>query len=616
MVAVWKRYVDQCGQAFSSTALFAQHQPFIHFRDAADRCPNCGGRLYVVNSHKREVVTLHLGAFLAHETLRRCGHCDVGRFRSSELAQLVPEGGNFGYDVIGFVGRSLFVEHRTALETVTALANQNVTISESAVRELAARFIAYLSVAHLEAGPALRKLFALNGGYILHLDSTSRRHSRKLLSGIDELTGLVLLNVKLCTETANDVADFLREIVDRYGPPLAVACDMAMAIRSALRDILPNVPVYICHFHFLRDAGKDLINDDYRKFVARFDSHQISKKLRRLEQQFSPYLKSHAETIETFLNAIDASSSEQINKDVPYEGLLAGMVCSGLEAQRQGDGLGFPFDRCTLNFYNHLLVLGKTVKVLFKQTSCPKNQKLAQKLLKPLLALQADKKLAGLARDISDKTKLFDDLRCALRIAEPGANAGLHDQGSPIDIPPVKHAVKALRDQLDADKETLPREVIKLIEQIDRHWDDLFREPLQVITSDGTSLTILPQRTNNIMEHFFRDYGRNERRRTGIDFSARRLNAMLPDTPLMCNLKNTAYLKILLGDCTTLEQRFSRIDISLVRDSLVAARSAGKVFLKPRKVRKLLRRISTPYHFAIEGLKQAIKRLENQTTCP
>ena len=88
---------------------------------------------------------------------------------------------------------------------------------------------------------------------------------------------------------------------------------------------------------------------------------------------------------------------------------------------------------------------------------------------------------------------------------------------------------------------------------------------------------------------------------------------MLPDTPLVCNLKNPAYLKVLLGDCTTLEQRFSRIETKVVRDSLAAARSTGKVFSKPRKVRKLLRRTSTPYHFAIAGLRQAIKRLENHT---
>lgn len=449
--------------------------------------------------------------------------------------------------------------------------------------------------------------------YILHLDSTSRKHSQKLLTGIDELTGLVLLNVKLCTETADDVADFLRQIVARYGRPLAVACDMAAAIRSALHQVLDGVPVYICHFHFLRDLGNDLFKDDYRKFANLLDSHQISTKLRRLERQFEPHLKAHAESIESFLHSLDASQPQPSSASVPYEGLLAGLVRSGLEAEQQGDGLGFPFDRPRLAFYHHLQVLCEAVKVLSDQTPCPRKQKLARRVLKRLSALQADGKLAALAQRIGDKAKVFDDLRLALRLAEPGSGAGLSDQGAPVKMNAVKQAVKTFRDQLDADRGTLPRrEIVKLVEQIDRHWDNLFREPLKVTTPGGSPLIIYPQRTNNIMEHFFRDCGRNERRRTGIDLSARRLNAMLPDTPLMCNLTNPAYLQILLGACTSLEQRFSRIDAQLVRDSLAAARSSGQIFAKPRKTGKLLRRISTPLHFAIEGLKQAIYRLQNQ----
>ena len=234
-------------------------------------------------------------------------------------------------------------------------------------------------------------------------------------------------------------------------------------------------------------------------------------------------------------------------------------------------------------------MLWKAIKVLSDQTSCPKKRKLAQKLLKPLSAIQADKNLVGLAKRINDKVKAFDQLRIALRIAEPVSDAGLNGQGSPIHMNSVKHAVKTFRDQLDSGKDMLPRcEVIKLIEPIDRHRDDLFREPLQVTTPDGSPLTIYPQR-NNIMEHFFRDCGRNERRRTGIDFSARRLTAMLPDTSLVCNLKDSVYLRILLGDCINLEERFSRIDSKMIRDSLAAARSTGKIFARPRKARKVLR---------------------------
>ena len=265
-----------------ASPLFFPNPPPVDFRYEDDLCPRCQGQLKVLKSRMRQILTLHIGPLAARETILHCPSCP-GKpfFHSRELAKLVPEGSNFGYDVMVFAGRSLFLEHRTVDETVTALQFKNVIVSPSEIRELAARFVVYLGVAHLEAAPALSTLFGLNGGYILHLDSTSRKHSQKLLTGIDELTGLVLLNVKLCSETAEDVADFLRQIVARYGRPLAVACDMAAAIRSALHEVLHGVPVYICHFHFLRDAGNDLLKDDYRQFANLLDSHQISAKLRR-----------------------------------------------------------------------------------------------------------------------------------------------------------------------------------------------------------------------------------------------------------------------------------------------------------------------------------------------
>ena len=125
-----------------------------------------------------------------------------------------------------------------------------------------------------------------------------------MLTGIDELTGLVLLNVKLRTETAEDIASFLRNIVSRYGIPLAVGCDMAAAISGALSIVLANVPVYICHFHFLRDAGNDMMKKHYRRFAKILDGHKINAKLRKLSRIFEPHLSAHVDAIEHFLAKI------------------------------------------------------------------------------------------------------------------------------------------------------------------------------------------------------------------------------------------------------------------------------------------------------------------------
>lgn len=41
-----------------------------------------------------------------------------------------------------------------------------------------------------------------------------------------------------------------------------------------------------------------------------------------------------------------------------------------------------------------------------------------------------------------------------------------------------------------------------MVKQIDKYWEKLFADPLQVNTPNGP-VVMQPQRTNNILEHFF-----------------------------------------------------------------------------------------------------------------
>ncbi len=46
---------------------------------------------------------------------------------------------------------------------------------------------------------------------------------------------------------------------------------------------------------------------------------------------------------------------------------------------------------------------------------------------------------------------------------------------------------------------------VKLVAQIDKYWHKLFCDPITVLTPDGGTVILQPQRTNNILERFFRD---------------------------------------------------------------------------------------------------------------
>ena len=124
-----------------------------------------------------------------------------------------------------------------------------------------------------------------------------------------------------------------------------------------------------------------------------------------------------------------------------------------------------------------------------------------------------------------------------------------------------------------------------MIRQIDKYWDKLFSDPISVHTSNGVRL-IQPQRTNNILERFFRDFRRGVRRKTGRNSIGRFLQSMIADTPLVKNLENPQYLKILLNGRADLEECFADIDIDAVRREMGSAQSSSEKV--PKKIQKLI----------------------------
>jgi len=112
--------------------------------------------------------------------------------------------------------------------------------------------------------------------------------------------------------------------------------------------------------------------------------------------------------------------------------------------------------------------------------------------------------------------------------------------------------------------------VLEMIEQMDKYWKKLFADPLIVNTPEGP-VTIAPQRTNNILERFFRGEKRRGRKRSGTASLNKTLKTILADTPLVRNLEKEEYQKIILNGCTSLAERFSQIDDKIARDQLKQA---------------------------------------------
>jgi len=139
---------------------------------------------------------------------------------------------------------------------------------------------------------------------------------------------------------------------------------------------------------------------------------------------------------------------------------------------------------------------------------------------------------------------------------------------------------------LQDDRYSKSNDYQKMVEQIDKYWKKLFADPVTVETPQG-KVTFQPQRTNNLLERFFRDLKRGHRRKSGANSMNKKLRAMLADTPLIKNLENEAYLKIILNGKANLEELFSEIDAKTVRQEL--NKSQEHLDRIPEKIQRIIK---------------------------
>ena len=392
----------------------------IAFFPANALCP-CGADTLLLKTQKKTLATLAIGQFEALEAQRHCSCCGQIH-RSQELRSLTPHRGQFGFDVIEFIGTALFVHCRNELAIQADLAARNIPISTSEIGFLGKRFIFYLAIAHRQCHAQLRHYMASRGGYILHMNATCEGDSPQLFSCLDEISKFVLGNRKMPTEDSQHIIPVLSELKAAYGTPLALVHDMGSAILKAVSTVFPTVPDYICHFHFLRDLGKDLFDFEYRTIRRYTRSFNSKATLNKVEKALKALIDEDAQLAENLQSYLSKKQPFHAPRRLnPWVSAYL-LVVWVLEAHSAGDGLGFPFDQPHLTFYQRLRETYPSLKAL----------KAKGVSILPLVALHralADVALKNLVTRIERKIILFDQLREAMRIARPGDAKGLNDEG-------------------------------------------------------------------------------------------------------------------------------------------------------------------------------------------
>lgn len=546
----------------------------------------------MLKTREKTVVTLAIGAFSAKETIL-INPSDDMIYQNRELSSLTPYRCTFGYDVLVFVGYNLFLHNCSEQQIIEQLANKNVLISQREIGFLGKKFIAYLAIAHQQSRQRLKQFMSLKGGYILHLDGTCEGDSPHIFTGMDGIAELVLDTIKLPSEKADRIIPFFKKMKAQYGDPIALVHDMGKGILSAVSAVFPDIPDFICHFHFLRDIGKDLYETEYAKIRTRLKKHKIRGLLRTKAKSLEVLI---GDDMQTALNLLEGISTGAI--DQPSSGKMSAimsyvMIHWTLDTTEQLEGYGFPFDCPHVVFYQRLKILYGLVDA----ADYSHFDKRFFNLWRPLNKIMNDQQLTSSIKQIEKKMATFRQLRKALSITVSQDNKGLNDDGEDTDIKSIEEKVKRFRDEvMKGQKQSQTEQYTKMIAQIDMYWKKLFADPITVSSSTG-HITIQPQRTNNILERFFRDLKRRNRKRSGTLSLNKRIKSMLADTPLVKNLDNSDYMQIILDGNDTLEERFKKIDSCMVTEKLKMEQKACEK-IRP-EMKKLIQQPDLPEKLAL-----------------
>lgn len=556
----------------------------LYFKSCLEKCA-CGTTLKIYKTQNRKKATLALGEFMAHITNTHCDSCD-NIYGGEELTSIIPVGSRFGYDVIEFVGTALFIDNRSDEEVRALLKAKNISISLREISYLGKKFIAYLALAHKESQNKIKNHMNSKGGYILHLDGTCEGDSPHLLSSIDGISRIVLDNIKIPSENIKYIKPYLEEIKKVYGSPTAIVHDMSASISNAVKEVFPGVKDFVCHLHFVRDIGKDLFSTEYSSIKRSLKSNKIRSCLRKFVRELKIFIENDSK-LSSCLNDCLKKNYFENPATLPPEVSCYLLTSWVLESKNKSHGQGFPFDRPHVDFCDRLLEAYPILKDLKKQM--PSNApKLSLKKIKTTLN---DSSLVNSLSLIKQKISIFDELRDAMRIVLPDSESGLNDNGEQVEMNTIEARVKKFREKIISLAQ-YDIKYKKMLKQIDKYWEKLFAGPIHIKTDTGEIITIQPQRTNNLMEQFFRSIKSSGRKKSGTSSLSKQLKSMLANTPLIKNLKLPEYVEMILNGKKSLAERFADINIKLVRDELKRESDGARKY--PKGMTRIFRLADLP----------------------
>jgi len=540
-----------------------------------ESCPQCNGPLYVVKTTEpREISSLRFGKFWIKERIKACRSCDDHRTWHSKVpALVVPPKHVFAYDVMVFAGEQKFLFSKT-LKTMrqTLLDDYGLRISTSIlslyIQEFCCRFecLHYAKLAKLGRWIKKRQL-----GYMLHVDCSSEQKSDTVFVCYDRTSEIALVSEKIPSERLPFLVPILKKVRRRLGDPISTMSDLGIAILKALEKVFPNVERRICHFHFLRDVGKDIVGCSYEAVRMRLNESKINAELNAIERDIlslnSAPRRSAVAVIKGEGPFLRRCTRRQYGEVEP---LLALRFVRSCRKVRSSTGFGYPFDLPWVRYAEELcrqaVEVHACLEVVQQRMITPVFLKRIGTVLSPLLpggALRNE--LDPVVHQCLIREKQFAELRRVMRLWQPAsagaplsAKYGVTSRNEIVKFNGDLHRYRQkLRQRVSSRGQLFRKEGYRVIlDHLEKYWGSLLLHPslwraLQCQVVD---------RTNNLAESGHRDGKHSLRKACGRSRIDREFSDYGAYLPIISNLKNRRYVEWVLGEYGNLALEFAQLD--------------------------------------------------------
>lgn len=258
---------------------------FVNFlQTAMTNCSYCGSSLY--NSYHtamKSVKTLK-GVVKAKHVVKECTNKNCvtkqegkeGKFYAEQYLSLTLPGCTIGIDITLYIGFHMHLKSQSIDEVHNYLQKQGIQLDRSTVYRHYERYLKLMSELSEQSKEEITKEMENNGGYILSIDAVHSIDSPHLLVCRDILTKKVLATKLVTSESDTDVIDLLSQVKQMFGSPLAIVSDMGKGISKGIKLAFPDIKHQYCHFHFLKNLGKDLMEEEFQNI--KHETNNFKKK--------------------------------------------------------------------------------------------------------------------------------------------------------------------------------------------------------------------------------------------------------------------------------------------------------------------------------------------------